>query len=118
MIIRTKLGFREEKGVVTGILFTERNPAKNTLTGAHIAVKNIESFGTRHEPILNKDGNFRCFDNIGYINSQSREHITTKFVVQELRKYLKNKITERRMETVVGQTSKTIITAHNWHYNL
>lgn len=118
MIIRTKLGFREEKGVITGILFTERNLVKNTLVEAHIAIKNIKCFGTRHEFILSTDDNFRRFDKIGYISSQDREYITTKFVVKELRKYLENKITEIVKETVVGQTSKTAITAHNWHYNL
>lgn len=118
MTIRTNLGFRGENGATTEILFTERNTVKKTLVEAHIAIKNIKSFGTRHEFILNEEDNFRRFEKIGYINSKDREYITTKFVVKELRNYLKKKITGIVKETVVGQTSKTAITAHNWHYNL
>jgi hypothetical protein len=116
--IRTTLGLSREKGVITEILFTEHTPNKKGLREARITIDNIVAFGTRHEPVLNDEGDFRRFDKVGYIENTTREYITSKFVVKELRKYLKKKITAIVKETVVGQTKKTTITAHNWRYNL
>lgn len=112
------MGLCREKGVITEILFTEHNQSKKGLREARIAIENIVGFGTRHESIVNEDGDFRRFDKVGYIQNTAREYITSKFVVKELRKYLKKRITGIVKETVVGQTKKASITAHNWHYNL
>lgn len=118
MSFRTSLGLIEIEGVVKKIEFTEHNPHQKGLLKRVVNIDKIISFGTRQETILNEIGEFRCFFKIGYIQIKDTEYLTSNFIVNELRRFLKKKITSIVKEVLTGATAKKVYVVNNYHYTI